>query len=52
MSLVGSQQSPTHVYILNLYINTYQNIELIIKTAEAQADSFSLLYLANKCLQR
>jgi len=47
MPSMGSQLSPVHVYILNIYISMYQNIMLTIKTAEAQSTSFTLLYLPN-----
>lgn len=47
MASLGSQQSPVHVYILNIYISMYENIVLIIKRVETQGTSFILLYLPN-----
>lgn len=52
MHSIGSQQSPVHVYILNIYISMYQNIVLTIKIAEAQETFYSVVPTKHKCLQR
>lgn len=45
MSWIDSQQPLVHVYTVNIYIRMYQNTELTIKIAEAQATRFILQYL-------